>query len=80
MIDNSFDQAIAGYAKSINVILHADQSLKINDNGRGIPVDIHPKEGVPAVELILSDCTPAASFLIKLLILRRTTWGRYIGS
>ncbi|MGL9769792.1 MAG: DNA topoisomerase IV subunit B [Sodalis sp. (in: enterobacteria)] len=53
VIDNSVDEALSGYAKCINVSLHPDQSLEITDDGRGIPVDIHPKEGVPAVELIL---------------------------
>ncbi|WP_392558217.1 DNA topoisomerase IV subunit B [Orbus mooreae] len=53
VIDNSVDEAIAGHAKHIQVILHDDQSLEVIDDGRGMPVDIHPEEGVPAIELLL---------------------------
>lgn len=53
VIDNSVDEALAGHATRIEVILHPDQSLEVIDNGRGMPVDIHPEEGVPAIELIL---------------------------
>lgn len=53
VIDNSVDEAIAGHAKHIQVILHEDQSLEVIDDGRGMPVDIHPEEGVPAIELLL---------------------------
>jgi len=53
VIDNSVDEALAGHASHITVILHEDQSLEISDDGRGMPVDIHPVEGVSGVELIL---------------------------
>lgn len=53
VIDNSVDEALAGHATRIDVILHADQSLEVIDNGRGMPVDIHQEEGVSGVELIL---------------------------
>jgi len=53
IIDNSVDEALAGFAGYIQVILHEDQSLEVIDDGRGMPVDIHPEEGVSGVELIL---------------------------
>lgn len=53
VIDNSVDEALGGYATHIEIILYPDQSLEVRDNGRGMPVDIHPEEGVSAVELIL---------------------------
>ena len=46
VIDNSVDEALAGHADAVQVILHDDQSLEVIDNGRGMPVDIHPEEGV----------------------------------
>src|SRR5579863_2358559 len=54
VVDNSVDEAIAGYCKQIDVILHKDGSLEVEDDGRGMPVDIHPKEKVSGVELILT--------------------------
>ncbi|WP_392566509.1 DNA topoisomerase IV subunit B [Utexia brackfieldae] len=53
VIDNSVDEALAGYAKHIQVTLYEDQSLEVIDDGRGMPIDIHPEEGVPAIELLL---------------------------
>ncbi|MFO6424347.1 DNA topoisomerase IV subunit B [Motilimonas sp. KMU-193] len=52
VIDNSVDEALAGHASSISVILHEDHSLEVIDDGRGMPVDIHPEEGISGVELI----------------------------
>ncbi|HRX72049.1 MAG: DNA topoisomerase IV subunit B [Gammaproteobacteria bacterium] len=54
VIDNSVDEAIAGHAGTITVTLYADGSLAVEDDGRGMPVDIHPEEGIPGVELILT--------------------------
>ncbi|MFO1420312.1 MAG: DNA topoisomerase IV subunit B [Candidatus Competibacteraceae bacterium] len=54
VIDNSVDEAIAGHASTVTVILHADGSLSVEDDGRGMPVDTHPEEGIPGVELILT--------------------------
>ncbi|MCH2157666.1 MAG: DNA topoisomerase IV subunit B [Oleiphilaceae bacterium] len=54
VIDNSVDEALAGHATKIEVVLHEDGSLSVTDNGRGMPVDIHSEEGLPGVELILS--------------------------
>jgi DNA gyrase subunit B len=54
VVDNSVDEALAGYCTEINVILQKDGSLKVIDNGRGIPVDIHPVEKKPALEVVLT--------------------------
>ena len=54
VIDNSVDEAIVGQATGLSVIVHDDGSLTVGDDGRGMPVDIHPEEGIPGVELILT--------------------------
>ncbi|MGB5062249.1 MAG: DNA topoisomerase IV subunit B [Candidatus Competibacter sp.] len=54
VIDNSVDEAIAGHASTVTLTLHADGSLSVEDDGRGMPVDIHPEEGIPGIELILT--------------------------
>ncbi|WP_417438544.1 DNA topoisomerase IV subunit B [Idiomarina sp.] len=65
VIDNSVDEALAGHAKSLLVVLYPDQSLETTDDGRGMPVDIHPEEGVPGVELIMSKLHAGGKFSNK---------------
>ena len=55
VVDNSVDEALAGHATKVDVVLNKDGSLSVADNGRGMPVDIHPEQGLPGVEVIL--CT-----------------------
>jgi len=54
VIDNSVDEAMAGFARRIDVILYKDGSLSVKDDGRGMPVDLHPEEKIPGIELILT--------------------------
>ena len=54
VVDNSIDEALAGYANRVSVTLHRDDSVTVEDNGRGIPVDVHPTEKMPGVELALT--------------------------
>ncbi|MEO7456371.1 MAG: ATP-binding protein, partial [Gemmatimonadaceae bacterium] len=54
VVDNSIDEAMAGFADKVSVVIHADNSITVDDNGRGIPVDMHPVEKIPGVELAMT--------------------------
>ena len=62
VLDNSIDEHLAGYCSRIKVSIHVDGSVSIADNGRGIPVDMHPKFGMPAVELVLTNLHAGGKF------------------
>ncbi len=65
VIDNSVDEAMAGHATRLDVTVYKDGSLEVRDNGRGMPVDIHPEEGIPGVEVILTKLHAGGKFSSK---------------
>ena len=65
VVDNSVDEAMAGHAKTIGVILYKDGSVLVSDDGRGMPVDIHPDQGIPGVEVILTQLHAGGKFSNK---------------
>ena len=62
VIDNSVDAALAGFAHTLTLILNKDGSVVVTDDGRGMPVDIHPEQGLPGVEVILSTLHAGGKF------------------
>ena len=65
VVDNSVDEAIAGHADTIDVVIYKDGSVRVSDNGRGMPVDKHPEQGIPGVEVIMTQLHAGGKFSNK---------------
>ena len=62
IVDNSVDEALAGHCNEINIVIYEDESISISDNGRGIPVDMHTKTGIPAAQLVMTSLHAGGKF------------------
>ena len=78
VIDNSVDEALAGHANEVSVTLHKDGTLTVVDNGRGMPVDMHPEQKKPGVEVILTTLHAGGKFSSKNYQFRWPAWGRRV--
>jgi DNA gyrase subunit B len=68
ILDNAVDEALAGYCTRIDVIVHPDGSVSIEDNGRGMPVDMHPTKKIPSCEVILTILHAGGNLIVALIV------------